>query len=266
MSLSMKTNKGGFFCCNTIRMVKIIDFINEYNKIPEEVISSNVYGRYKPSPKVDVTFDFFKDYKLISNIDVNFSLEKILEHGKISHKIQFSKYHSLPYHYLTPIVNKYFSPSERILSNEQYLLKKYDIKVEKYIAIYYRGTDKYKEMTLASYDLYLKKVNNILSLNPDLKLMILSDSQECLDFFRDKFKDITIIKENRTSYTKEGIHNESKPSTNYTDMFNLLATFLIISKCKYIVCGSGNGALWINLYRGHGRNVYQCNRRGIFLK
>jgi hypothetical protein len=44
---------------------------------------------------------------------------------------------------------------------------------------------------------------------------------------------------------------------NYYDMFNLFSIFLIISKCKYIICGSGNVSQWIMFYRGNNKNVHQ---------
>jgi hypothetical protein len=36
-----------------------------------------------------------------------------------------------------------------------------------------------------------------------------------------------------------------------------LAITIIMSKCKYIICGSGNCSLWIILYRGHAKNIFQ---------
>ena len=40
-------------------------------------------------------------------------------------------------------------------------------------------------------------------------------------------------------------------------MLNLFSTFLILSKCKYIICGSGNCSLWMMFYRGNNKHVYQ---------
>ena len=70
-------------------------------------------------------------------------------------------------------------------------------------------------------------------------------------------KNIIIIDENRTSYTSKGIHYEQSLSTNYYDMLNFLSTIIILSKCKYIICSSGNCSIWIMLYRGHNKNVIQ---------
>jgi len=70
-------------------------------------------------------------------------------------------------------------------------------------------------------------------------------------------KNIIIINENVTSYNDIGVHHESTNSENYIQMFNLFATFLIISKCKYIICSSGNCSLWMIYYRENTINVHQ---------
>lgn len=36
-----------------------------------------------------------------------------------------------------------------------------------------------------------------------------------------------------------------------------LAITIIMSKCKYIICGSGNCLLWIMLYRNNSNNICQ---------
>ena len=44
---------------------------------------------------------------------------------------------------------------------------------------------------------------------------------------------------------------------NHTFSRYFLAIIIIMSKCKYIICGSGNCSLWIILYRGNVKNVWQ---------
>jgi hypothetical protein len=65
------------------------------------------------------------------------------------------------------------------------------------------------------------------------------------------------VEENRTSDTNIGIHNEMPCFQNYIDIQTLFATFLIISKCKYIICSSGNCSIWMMFYRNNSHNVYQ---------
>ena len=42
-----------------------------------------------------------------------------------------------------------------------------------------------------------------------------------------------------------------------------LAITIIMSKCKYIICGTGNCSLWIMLYRSNADNVLQ-NFNGVW--
>ena len=44
---------------------------------------------------------------------------------------------------------------------------------------------------------------------------------------------------------------------NYEFSKKYLAITIIMSKCKYIICGSGNCDEWIMFYRGNNKNVIQ---------
>lgn len=46
-------------------------------------------------------------------------------------------------------------------------------------------------------------------------------------------------------------------NTNYKSSKDYLAITIIMSKCKYIICGSGNCSIWIMFYRGHAEGVHQ---------
>ena len=42
-----------------------------------------------------------------------------------------------------------------------------------------------------------------------------------------------------------------------------LAITIIMSKCKYIICGSGNCSIWIMFYRENSKNIIQ-NLNNVF--
>ena len=46
---------------------------------------------------------------------------------------------------------------------------------------------------------------------------------------------------------------------NYAKATLALAITIIMSKCKYIVCTTGNCSIWIMLYRGNVDNIFQFN-------
>ena len=126
--------------------------------------------------------------------------------------------------------------------------------------MYYRGTDKIFETQIDTFDNYYNKLTEIIenSNNPNLQIIIQTDSEQFLDFMKNKcLNNVIIIQENSVSCSNKGIHKEKKTEENYIDMQNLFATFLIISKCKYIICSSSNCSIWIMYYRENADNIYQ---------
>ena len=248
-----------FFSCCSVKLSSIVRYINTHKKLPKRVDSSSQFSMYKTNKTVDITYDYFEHYNNVPGI---------LLHPKIyvdyDHKDQFRDYSTLQYTKIIPVVKRYFSPSKRVIANQQYLQNKYDIEVGQYIGLYVRDTDKYKETKLCSYQDYEKQIRKILTVDKNLKILLVTDSRQCLDYFNSKFKSLTIIVENKSSYSTAGIHNENSSLANYNDMFNLFSTFLIIAKCKYIICGSSNCSIWIIFYRGSCHNVCQY-LNGIWL-
>jgi hypothetical protein len=62
--------------------------------------------------------------------------------------------------------------------------------------------------------------------------------------------------------------NSTVDKTMSNDIFTFskyyLAITIIMSKCKYIICGSGNCSIWIMFYRENANNVFQ-NLNGEWL-
>ena len=89
--------------------------------------------------------------------------------------------------------------------------------------------------------------------------LVQSDETEFIEFITNKFP-------NNSFYFKDEIRHMKKcsdtvdkkmSSQNYEFSKKFLAITIIMSKCKYIICGSGNCDLWIMLYRGNTTNVIQ---------
>ena len=105
----------------------------------------------------------------------------------------------------------------------------------------------------------IEKANLILEKNPNIQFLIQSDETEFIDTFTKLFPknsfyfkdEIRII--NKCNSTVDKIMKE----TNYLYSKYYLAITIIMSKCKYIVCGSGNCSIWIMFYRGNSNNIYQ---------
>ena len=245
-------HQAGFFACCNLKLEYIITFINHTSNLPYLVDSSGTFSLYKKNKDQDVTYDFFKHY---DRINISNELRLPINY---SHKFQFIDYSSLDFSGVSPILKKYFTPSDKILNNHYFLLYKYNINPDNCIGLYYRGTDKYTETEIGSFETFECRIVEILIFNPNLKIILVTDSTKCLEYFKNKFpSNLIVITENRTSSTDKGIHNESTSLQNYEDMVNLFSIFLILSKCRYLICSSGNCSIFMVLYRGSGKNVCQ---------
>ena len=160
---------------------------------------------------------------------------------------QFSNYHEICFTALTPFVQKYFSPSKLIVSTVAQLQASSKIDHENTCVIRYRGTDKEAETVQPSFDQVLEKALLIQAKHPSIRFAIQSDDQEFRDFI----------------YNFLGEHCFEVESTSWEgwsgkkDYIDFYACIYLLSKCKYIITTSGNGELWMMLFRGHSEGVIQ---------
>ena len=326
----------GFWSCCSVRLYRIIEFINNKNTLPENVDSSSQFSWYKINNSDDITYDYFQHYNNINiNINYKYPINYNWDH-------QFNNYSKLEYNKICPIVEKYFSPSSEIkqiindielkyyinynlkknnintkirlnyninnedklnnyeeklnnyeekmsnyeeklnnyeekMSNYEEKLNNYEEKLNNYeeklnnynniCVLFYRGNDKNTETKICGYNEYIEKANIILNENPNIQFLIQSDETEFIE-------QMTLLYPNNSFYFKDEIRHIKKCNSTVDivmkDKNNLfskyyLAITIIMSKCNYIVCGSGNCSIWIMLYRGNSRNVYQ-NLNGEWIK
>jgi hypothetical protein len=250
--LDIKHNAGFFSCCS-VRICKIINYFSKYKILPSLVNCSSMFSMYKIDKNTDITYDFFEHY---DNINDEIVYEKDIPIN--IYNFQFSNYKNVDYKSLIPFVNKYFTPTPNIEYISTNLKLKYNIDVNACIGLYYRGTDKCVETKIDSYDSYYNKLIELTNKEPNLQILIQTDTAQFINYMNEKqINNVIVISENSTSYTNRGIHKEKTPSDNYNDVQTLFATFLIISKCKYIICSSGNCSIWMMYYRENANNVFQ---------
>ena len=252
------THSCGFFSCCSVRLCKIINYFNVNKKLPDNIDSSQQYQMYKYSNK-DITFDFFKHYSN-DNI-INYENDITIDDSCF----QFDNYKTINFKNILPFVKKYFEPSERITNIYNNLIVKYNIDTDNCIGLYYRGTDKKDETTLDTFDSFYYKLNEIIitSNNDKIQILIQTDSAYFLEYMKEKCKDkhIIIITELAVSRLDRGIHYDRCPSLNYIEIQSFMATLLILSKCKYLICSSGNCSIWTLFFRENTDNVYQSLNR-----
>ena len=262
MSVICRHNCGFFSCCS-VKFENIVEYINNNNnvdyinnnnlKFPDFVDSSLIFNWYKEEDNdKDITFDYFEHYDNINEINL-----KGL--ANISRWAQYTVYQLLDYDSTTPIVKKYFSPSKGILKIMEDMEKKYNIDYNNICVLFYRGNDKNRETFICDYSEYLIYANKILEINPDILFLIQSDETEFINFISERFP-------NNSFYFNDEIRHVPKCDSTVDIILKdknpvfskyYLAITYIMSKCKYIICGTGNCSYWIVLFRGNSNNVIQ---------
>ena len=247
-------NVAGFFSCCSVKLDKIVKYINENEKLPPSINSFDMFHKAKSNDDDDVTYEFFQHWD-------NVSIQPTSYPAQFDFHLQFINYKWLNYNDTCQIVYKYFSPSKQIQCLVEYLENRYKIVDYKNICVlFYRGNDKITETTLCDYNQIIEKANFVLKENPNVNFFIQSDETEFINAMTNAFP-------SNSFYIKEEIRHVNKNDAIVVDNINkssnplfsrlYLAITLIMSKCNYIVCTSGNCSLWIMLYRQHANNVHQ---------
>jgi hypothetical protein len=250
----------GFFSCCSVKLHAIVEFANSRNSFPKHINGMDLFTMYKSPEHVnqeDITHVFFEHPSEI--------LKPISKINYI-HEHQYIPYSRLDYKNLMPIIQNFFKPSAKIIENMIHFENKYSIDAANCIAVYYRGTDKTSETKLDSFDRYYAKLNELLNSddNANCKILLQSDSAQFFDYMKYKFRDsrhfanLVIIDEIApTMSSTMGAHCERNGQRNHSDIKYLFAVIILISKCKHVICSSGNVSIWMMLYRGNSVNVHQ---------
>jgi hypothetical protein len=208
----------------------------------------------------DITFDYFQNYNTKENIDYIENIDyQQYNDADNSIEFQYSIFKNMDFTKICPFVRKYFSPSKEILDLIYTIEQKYNIDYSNTCVLFYRGNDKKTETPLCSYEEIIEKANIILKTNSSVQFLIQSDETEFIEKMRELYP-------SNSFYFKDEIrHMKSCDTTvdivfkhmNYEFSKLYLAITVIMSKCEYIICGSGNCSFWIMLYRENANNVHQ---------
>jgi len=247
-------HNAGFFSCCCVRLADIVRFINEHLQEPAFVDSSAQFEWYKRPRDKDITFTYFEPY---------LGKPPLLIRGRIDFNEwdhQFRQYSTgLDYERILPLVRKYFSPSLAIQDIVRGLESKYRLQYDNLCVLFYRGNDKRRETQVCEYAEYVQHAERVLAMQPNVTFLIQTDETEFLTFFRERYP-------HNSFYLKDEIRHMSRRddtvdqvmrASNYEFSHFYLAITIVMSRCKYIICGTGNCSLWIMFYRGHANNVFQ---------
>lgn len=191
----------------------------------------------------------------------NKNAELSLPYNGPAHDERHSVYKELNLNSLQQLLFKYYDFSIPQQNLYESIIKKYNINLDKTIAMCYRGTDKGGEVTIASPAQYLNLVEDILSNNQDYKVLIQTDQHQVLQIFKDQFKDRCIfLEEMPVSGSYMPVHKLYYKNLDFVR--NLNVVIRILANSKYLINHTGNMGLIISGYRGTFKNLYQFNSAG----
>ena len=242
------------FACCSLRLVAIRDFIVNRKKIPDIMDSSQQFEWYKVKGKEseDITFDYFENYN-------NIEMPEIKTNISFYHDHQFKPYEELDYNGIIPLIKKYFSPSNKIKEIIDNIEKKYNLDYNNTCVLFYRGNDKNTETKICQYEEYLKYSDEILEKHPNTKFLIQSDETEFIEFMTKMYPDNSFYFKDEIRHIKKcnsTVDIEMQETNNLFSKY-FLAITIIMSKCKYLIFGTGNCSMWIVFFRGHNNNTIQ---------
>jgi hypothetical protein len=291
-SVKLNNYESGFFSQCTLILCGIVDYINYFKKTPQVVNSSNSFIWYKPNEFVeknkDITLEYFDFPTIRPEEKTSCSLypsesklnELVIDDEKIDFYInhQWYDYRTVNYSKICPIINKFFSPSLKILNIIKNIENKYNfpsqatenwsspslrsgesLNYENICVLFYRGNDKAIESKLCGYEEYVHYSELIYEKNPNIQFLIQSDETEFIEFMTNKYPNNSFYFKDEIRHIKKQMNTVDKifKENNYIFSKYYLAITIIMSKCKYIICGSGNCSIWIMLYRGNSNNICQ---------
>ncbi len=252
----------GFFSNCTVVLICILSYFNKSTKLPNKIDTNNSFYWYKPPDKKneDIRSIYFTEN---DSIEIHYShfIRITLQPDFTRHFVgdeQYSNYKYINFSDILPFIQKYFNPSIEIQNLTQKITNKYNINYENTCAVFYRGNDKATECILPDYGLFIDECNKILRINPQITFLLQSDETEFLDIMQKNFPNSLILQSEirhmkRNLSTVDHVFNTINPVMSK----NFLAIQIIMSKCKYIVCTSGNCSLWTVLFRGNCNRVTQ---------
>lgn len=240
----LKIDSGvGLFSCCTNRLKEILIFFNSNHTTPKFVDSFEQFSRYKDNQEHDVSRDLFltKNHVPIDWTGVPINITDTLDEE------QFSNYKKINFKELKPFIDKYFSPSKLVTNSVNNLTVSSKFEPDKTCVIRFRGTDKEEETIQPSYKEILAKALSLKAINSDLQFAIQTDDA--------KFRKFIFNALGRDCFEVEKVSWNGWMGDK--DYINFYASILLLSKSKYIITTSGNGELWMILFRGNTEGVMQ---------
>ena len=244
-TLTIKHPSNGFFSTCSFILHYVVQYFNRHRKLPETIDTSNAFNWYRPGI-----------------MDSYFTVDprKITYRGPIlyEHFHQYTDYMKLDYAGVKLFLQKYFTPSEEVKDLIEYFEAKYELDYQNICVLFYRGNDKATETALPNYTDYIKRARIILEERPQTRFLVQSDETEFIDTMVAELGDKVVWFKDEIRHIPKALTTVDKVCDDAFKFSKLyLAITIVMSKCPYIICGSGNCSIWIALFRGSAKGMQQ---------
>jgi hypothetical protein len=216
-----------FFPCCSVRLCRLINYLYNYNYLDINICNKELFSIYNKK-YTEITNEYFETSN--GNCIKKQQTDKIfyINIGCFYKNI----YKNIDYSIINDYIDNYFKPNKDIIDIYNNLLIKYYIFSENCIGLYFKEDNK------TDIYIYEIKLNEILKINKNIQILVISDSLKFINYYKRK-NNVIIINENKLNIKE------------------LFAIILIISKCKYVICNSTYNSIWIVFYRKYIQNLFQ---------
>lgn len=244
-------HNAGFFSCSSIALEQTMIYFNQNKKLPTYLNREKQYQHYKNEESDNLIPILFKEseneFEYVEDVRITFDKTWF----------QFTDYKLLDFNSLKPFTDRYFAPSDIVLNRIAELEAKYNIDYDKTVGILYRGNDKQKECKIASYRDFILKAHELNGI--DTMYLIQPDETEFLTSFKDTYPNTIHPTEwqHMPKDSNTAIFMHLKGQDRVIHAINVLASIIMLSKCKDVITGTGNMSMWLALYRGNTIGFHQ---------
>lgn len=233
-------HNAGFFSCCTIRLEAILDYFRSCQRLPRVVDSSQQFAWYKQNPQDDITSLFFKTREEVAIAWTGIPVRTT----DVAQEQQFSDYSKLNYAALKPFIDRYFTASDEIQQIANQIEASSPVPLGEVCSILFRGGDKKLETVQPSYAEVLLKAVQLRRRHPQLRFLLQSDEPDFLEYAQREL--------DGACFNISGAPNDPLLRISL-----YLVSLIIIARTRFVISTSGNGEMWVRLFRGHAQGTQQ---------
>lgn len=233
------THNSGFYSCINCTRISLYKLISQ-GIFPDTI--SLIHSLYTYRDQSDLDFYYLlykKNDSFLKEIKTGVDFEMFCP--------TTSSHRDLNLDFFKPIDQTYFYPSEKVETQVEYFVKKYNIDPINTMAVLHRGNDKWKEAKLSSLSKWIDVIES--KYKEGDRILIQTDEENFKNGFVEYFGDRCFTLEEMI-FGNDLNHNITPVTNKLQWAINFESVMRIISKCRAIVNHTGNCALVPIVYRG----------------